>query len=329
MRIPILSFMIVFTLSSCSHESHLKKVGIKDEDLFMSLDDSVTRYESASEVPKEISEILNTILKPNQLRIPAMQSTSVDKLALESLEYRYGKKSSTPITLNSIYEGFTNKGITIQAFNKIAAEWPKVSTDLHIIIFKRHVEKIKNGRLCMENLNGKKRNRSLKLLEETHNHYIFLFKARSKNDLDFLGKLLNYSALNPIAALPSKISPLSNFLNVPEAVIASYKNKMNLRSSTSFLKFLKEGRVSIKLIDAITTFSGKISFKVKLVINDYNGDKKEVETIVMQKFSKNQIKFLSSSDEIITYDITIKSLEDLDKLGRVLHQDLNKASITI
>ena len=314
---------------SCTHQKHLRSTGIKEEDLSMSLDDSVTRSESAADVPKEISDILNVITKPGEVGMSAIQSTTADKLTLDSLDYRYGKSSKAPLSLNSVYEGFVKKGISLHAFNKITTDWPKVSTDLHIIIFKRHVEKLTNGRALIENMVPKKNLNTIKLIEETNNHFLFLFKARSESDLKLLGKLLNYSNLNPVAVLPSKKSPLSNFLNVPAAVVESYKKKMTHRTSNSFVSFLKEGRMSINLINVIAGYSGKATLKIKLVINDYNGDKKEVESVVLQKFSKKQVKFLSSSDDTITYDITITSFGDLNNLGLVLNKDLNKGAITI
>jgi hypothetical protein len=315
--------LLLFTIG-CSHQEKMLSYYELDSD-FSLLDDSVSRQESS--VPKEIGG-LNRIVNPSSTGLRGIQSTKVDKLTLDKLTFQYGKTSKSPESLDSIYKGFLNKSISFQAFQKISTDWPKVSVDLNIVIFKKHLARLLNGPALIDKL-SKTRSKSIILLEESPTYFLYRYNVKSNADLAFIGKLINYSILRPVVVLPSKSSPLRHLLNVPDAVVESYKSMLAASGPKSFVKVLKEGRVSLKLMDELVHYDGKKSLKITLIIDQFKGDKKEMESIVAEKFSKAQIKFIASNEDTITFDITLKSVNDLTKLSYVLNDSINQGSIAI
>lgn len=132
MNVKFINLILLLFVTGCAHQKNTFSPYDLENDFSLTIDDAVSRKNSAA--PKEFSEKLLKILNPHYISLNGLQSTNTDKLTLDKLAFQFGKSSDTPEPLDGIYVGFMNKGMSVQAFKKIANDWPKVAVDLNIII---------------------------------------------------------------------------------------------------------------------------------------------------------------------------------------------------
>lgn len=259
----------------------------------------------------------------------------IDSAELEKLVEEYGMASDAPEEMKTAFQGLYNGKMSLSVFKDLSKEFPNVQGTVSALIFKDHLSALNVAQPKSFAADGKAQIKmtldhykmSYSIKKETKDYYLIDIPISEAKDAKFLGMFSALTPIQPIVYAKDGAIPTNRFFKLPDSVIQKMEEQIHTQDADvrySFVQMLRKGNITLDAATSLINHNDssvvKIDFHVSKssleVLKDqkpayFTGDFRDIETALTKSNLDGSFKKLSETSDTVTYQISIKSKEDM------------------